>query len=256
MKITSPRFGTVAVFFVVSLCAPQTHSTEESTPFDAATVLHMMPPVYVEMDATNMSSPSMHTPPPPPPKEPKVRVPTPRGPSISERIGQAQSAAAQRAVQQAQNAIRQHVVQQTVYAATKLQRQVAEAHARAYMAALQRSEMAVLERGHGEQSAFTKSDRAEKRLTKTKKTTAKKPEKKKKKNPRRHRTHSRYILIDTVKDKRASPKAKKVVMIWDTHAQALVGNNVYDLTNPPPLGQAIVFETYSAEYVGAGTLIP
>ncbi len=62
----------------------------------------------------------------------------------------------------------------------------------------------------------------------------------------------RYIAVDTVKDKRASPKAKKVVMIWDTHAEALVGNNVYDVENPPTVGATTTFDTYSAQYIGAG----
>ena len=39
-----------------------------------------------------------------------------------------------------------------------------------------------------------------------------------------------------MKDKRASPKAKKVVMIWDTQSESLVGNNVYDVENPPAVG--------------------
>jgi hypothetical protein len=62
----------------------------------------------------------------------------------------------------------------------------------------------------------------------------------------------RYIAVDTVKDKRASPKAKKVVMIWDTHSEALVSNNIYEVENPPPVGAKTKFETYSAEYIGAG----
>jgi hypothetical protein len=63
----------------------------------------------------------------------------------------------------------------------------------------------------------------------------------------------RYIAVDTARDKRSSPKAKKVVMIWDTHAETLVGNNVYDLESPPPVGDTAQFETYSAEYVGPGS---
>ena len=62
----------------------------------------------------------------------------------------------------------------------------------------------------------------------------------------------RYIAVDTVKDKRASPDAKKVVMIWDTQSESLVGNNIYDVKNPPPVGAKTKFDTYSAEYIGAG----
>ena len=60
------------------------------------------------------------------------------------------------------------------------------------------------------------------------------------------------IAVDTVKDERTTPQAKKAVMIWDTQAETLVGNNVYDVQAPPPLGAAAKFDTYSAEYVGSG----
>lgn len=76
-------------------------------------------------------------------------------------------------------------------------------------------------------------------------TAAAAPKAKKKKLPR-------YIAVDTVREATTSPKAKKVVMIWDTQAEDIVGNNVYDISNPPPVGATSRFETYSAEYVGAG----
>ena len=41
-------------------------------------------------------------------------------------------------------------------------------------------------------------------------------------------------------------------MIFDTQSEALVGNYVYDVTNPPQVGSTAKFETYSAEYVGNG----
>lgn len=63
----------------------------------------------------------------------------------------------------------------------------------------------------------------------------------------------RYIAVDTVRDERTSPQAKKAVMIWDTQAQEVVGNDVYDVQTPPPVGSTARFETYSAEYVGAGS---
>lgn len=62
----------------------------------------------------------------------------------------------------------------------------------------------------------------------------------------------RYIAIDTVKDERTHPKAKKDVMIWDVESQQIVGNNVYDVESTPPIGQTARFETYAAEYVGTG----
>jgi hypothetical protein len=64
---------------------------------------------------------------------------------------------------------------------------------------------------------------------------------------------SRYIAVDTVKDERTSPKAKKSVMIYDTQSQQIVGNNVYDVEKAPAVGQTARFETYSAEYVGSGS---
>jgi hypothetical protein len=62
----------------------------------------------------------------------------------------------------------------------------------------------------------------------------------------------RYIAVDTVKDERTSPKAKKNVMIWDVEREQIVGNNVYDVESTPSVGQTAKFETYAAEYVGAG----
>lgn len=62
----------------------------------------------------------------------------------------------------------------------------------------------------------------------------------------------RYIAVDTEKDERSSPQAKKSVMIWDTQSQEIVGNNVYDVQRPPSVGSTAKFETYSAEYVGTG----
>jgi hypothetical protein len=62
----------------------------------------------------------------------------------------------------------------------------------------------------------------------------------------------RYIAVDTVKDERTSPKAKKSVMIWDTQAERVIGNDVYDVSTPPPVGSTARFETYAAQYVGSG----
>lgn len=63
----------------------------------------------------------------------------------------------------------------------------------------------------------------------------------------------RYLAVDTVKDERTSPKAEKSVMIWDTQAEEIVGNDVYDVDAAPAVGSTAKFETYSAEYVGTGT---
>ncbi len=66
------------------------------------------------------------------------------------------------------------------------------------------------------------------------------------------KSHVRYIAVDTEKNEQTSPKAKKAVMIWDTQSETVVGNNVYDVQSPPPVGSTAKFETYSAEYVGSG----
>lgn len=62
----------------------------------------------------------------------------------------------------------------------------------------------------------------------------------------------RYIAVDTERNEKTSPKAKKSVMIWDTQSESVVGNNVYDVQSPPAVGSTAKFETYSAEYVGSG----
>ena len=58
--------------------------------------------------------------------------------------------------------------------------------------------------------------------------------------------------MDTVKNAKTSPSAKKSVMIYDTQSGEVVGNNVYDVQSPPSVGSTAKFESYSAEYVGGG----
>ena len=70
--------------------------------------------------------------------------------------------------------------------------------------------------------------------------------------PRRaHYQKSRYIAVDTVREKDAS--GAKSVMIYDTQTQQVVGNDVYDLKRSPKEGTISKYDTYSAEYVGEGT---
>jgi len=66
--------------------------------------------------------------------------------------------------------------------------------------------------------------------------------------------HVRYIAVDTEKNEQTAPNAKKSVMIWDTQNESLVGNNVYDVQSTPSTGSTAKIDTYSAEYVGAGSL--
>ena len=63
----------------------------------------------------------------------------------------------------------------------------------------------------------------------------------------------RYIAVDTEKDSKTSPEAKKSVMVWDTESQKVAGGNVYDVKSAPKVGSTAKFENYSAEYVGSGT---
>jgi hypothetical protein len=63
----------------------------------------------------------------------------------------------------------------------------------------------------------------------------------------------RYIAVDTEKNEKTSPKAKKAVMIWDTQSEQVVGNNVYDVEKTPAVGSNAKFETYSAQYVATGS---
>lgn len=62
---------------------------------------------------------------------------------------------------------------------------------------------------------------------------------------------SRYIAVTTVKED--TNKGKEQVMIFDTQSNEIVGNNVYDLKATPQVGKTTKFDTYSAEYVGAGS---
>lgn len=61
----------------------------------------------------------------------------------------------------------------------------------------------------------------------------------------------RYIAVQTVKEQ--SSQGKEQVMIFDTQSNQIVGNNVYDLKSTPQVGQTTKFDTYSAQYVGAGS---
>jgi hypothetical protein len=62
----------------------------------------------------------------------------------------------------------------------------------------------------------------------------------------------RYIAVDTVKDEKTSPEAKKSVMVWDTESEKVAGKDVYDVKSPPKVGATAKFDKYSAEYVGSG----
>lgn len=60
----------------------------------------------------------------------------------------------------------------------------------------------------------------------------------------------RYIAVQTEKSEKSQGKA--AVMVFDTQTNEVVGNNVYDMKSTPQVGQTAKFDTYSAQYVGAG----
>ncbi len=60
----------------------------------------------------------------------------------------------------------------------------------------------------------------------------------------------RYLAVDTEPDERSLGKVS--VMIWDTHSEEIVGNEVYDVEEPPELGDLAMWQTFSAQYVGVG----
>lgn len=64
---------------------------------------------------------------------------------------------------------------------------------------------------------------------------------------------ARYLAVETAKSApRRGVASQTSVMIWDTQAEAIVGNNVYDVERAPAVGTVARFETYAAEYVGGG----
>jgi hypothetical protein len=61
----------------------------------------------------------------------------------------------------------------------------------------------------------------------------------------------RYLAVKTERDRRAQGETS--VMLFDTHSEQIVGNEVYDVAVTPPLGASAPFETYAATYVGTGS---
>lgn len=99
--------------------------------------------------------------------------------------------------------------------ATERQRKVAEQRAKLYMARLEKQEQ--------EQAAAKKT---------------KKP---------------RYIAVQTEKTEKTQGKA--AVMVFDTQSNEVVGNSVYDMKSTPQVGETTKFDTYTAQYVGAGNSV-
>jgi len=62
---------------------------------------------------------------------------------------------------------------------------------------------------------------------------------------------SRYIAVDVPRAE--SSKGAASVMVFDTQARQLVGNNVYEIDAKLQPRQSCVLDTYKAEYVGTGS---
>ena len=69
--------------------------------------------------------------------------------------------------------------------------------------------------------------------------------------PKPRKPLSRIIAVATEKDEKTDPKAAKAIMLFDTQAQRVIGNKVYDIEKEPQPGDEVRFETYSTSYVGA-----
>lgn len=61
----------------------------------------------------------------------------------------------------------------------------------------------------------------------------------------------RIIAIATEKDDKTDKKAAKAIMLFDTHAEKIIGNKVYDIESEPRAGDEVRFETFSTSYIGA-----
>ncbi|HEY3898512.1 MAG TPA: hypothetical protein VGM54_07865 [Chthoniobacter sp.] len=128
--------------------------------------------------------------------------------------------------------------------ASEYQKKVAEANARAYMAARLRAYRHSKPEKNAGPAPTPKSHKKEV-VENEQAPTADEKRALRKKLPR-------YIAVDTPKDKRSAPGTKKDVMIWDTQSETFAGTYVYDVPNPPSVGSTAKFDTYSAEYVANG----
>lgn len=58
----------------------------------------------------------------------------------------------------------------------------------------------------------------------------------------------RYVCVCTTQA--PDSKGKVTCMAWDTQTQSFVGNNTYELVNPPPVPSTIQFQDFDAIFVG------
>ncbi len=63
------------------------------------------------------------------------------------------------------------------------------------------------------------------------------------------KSKTRYIALPTTPSNTSSKSANTVVL-FDTQTNSAVGNNVYEISQNPKMGEVVKFDTVNAEYVG------
>ena len=65
---------------------------------------------------------------------------------------------------------------------------------------------------------------------------------------------ARYVCVCTTQA--PDSQGKVTCMAWDSQSQSFVGNNTYELVNPPPVPSTINFDTFDAVFVGTAKIGP
>ena len=64
----------------------------------------------------------------------------------------------------------------------------------------------------------------------------------------------RYVCVCTTQA--PNSKGKVTCMAWDSQSQSFVGNNAFELVNPPPVPSTIKFDSFDAIFVGTAKIGP
>ena len=64
----------------------------------------------------------------------------------------------------------------------------------------------------------------------------------------------RYVCVCTTQA--PNSKGKVTCMAWDSVSQSFVGNNAFELVNPPPVPSTIKFDSFDAIFVGTAKIGP
>ena len=65
---------------------------------------------------------------------------------------------------------------------------------------------------------------------------------------------ARYVCVCTTQA--PDSQGKVTCMAWDTQSQSFVGNNTYELVNPPPVPSTLQFDSFNAIFVGTASIGP